>query len=143
LKRIQDWPKLEDAIEEKIHEQQSAVHWWGNKVTPNYGGDRQVPRSTDLIPYRQAEQMIGFSNQTISAWGRALADREKYRAKLLGVEYRAAMLSPADNHRAQGTGENEWYTPKQYIEAARGSESGRFLPIMPYLAPGVVSVYTE
>lgn len=23
------------------------------------------------------------------------------------------------NHRAQGTGENEWYTPRQYIEAAR------------------------
>lgn len=23
------------------------------------------------------------------------------------------------NHRAQGTGENEWYTPEQYIEAAR------------------------
>ncbi len=26
---------------------------------------------------------------------------------------------PAFNHRAQGTGENEWYTPRQYIEAAR------------------------
>jgi hypothetical protein len=24
-----------------------------------------------------------------------------------------------ENHRALGTGENEWYTPKQYIEAAR------------------------
>jgi hypothetical protein len=24
-----------------------------------------------------------------------------------------------DNHRALGTGENEWYTPSKYIEAAR------------------------
>lgn len=28
-------------------------------------------------------------------------------------------LIEAHNHRAQGTGENEWYTPNQYIEMAR------------------------
>lgn len=28
------------------------------------------------------------------------------------------------NHRAQGTGENEWYTPEQYIEAAREMMGG-------------------
>ena len=27
--------------------------------------------------------------------------------------------TPADNHRAEGTGENEWYTPPEYIEMAR------------------------
>ena len=27
--------------------------------------------------------------------------------------------APAHNHRAQGTGENEWYTPEGYIQAAR------------------------
>jgi hypothetical protein len=33
--------------------------------------------------------------------------------------YRTAELMPAENHRAEGTGENEWFTPAQYIEAAR------------------------
>lgn len=31
----------------------------------------------------------------------------------------AEILAVAHNHRAQGTGENEWYTPTVYIEAAR------------------------
>lgn len=29
------------------------------------------------------------------------------------------LLPPKDNHRAKGTGENEWYTPQQYLEKAR------------------------
>ena len=31
----------------------------------------------------------------------------------------AEILAVAHNHRAQGTGGNEWYTPAEYIEAAR------------------------
>lgn len=31
----------------------------------------------------------------------------------------AEIIAVAHNHRAQGTGENEWYTPGQYVEAAR------------------------
>jgi len=34
-------------------------------------------------------------------------------------ECEQAKATTAHNHRAQGTGENEWYTPKEYIESAR------------------------
>jgi ParB family chromosome partitioning protein len=31
----------------------------------------------------------------------------------------AEVIAVAHNHRAQGTGDNEWYTPAEYVEAAR------------------------
>ncbi len=33
--------------------------------------------------------------------------------------YYKAELEPADNHRAEGAGENEWHMPTDFIEAAR------------------------
>jgi phage N-6-adenine-methyltransferase len=47
--------------------------------------------------------------------------------------------SPSFNHRAQGTGDHEWYTPEQYIEAARDVLSEIDLdPASTYLAQQTV-----
>ncbi len=42
----------------------------------------------------------------------------------------AEIIAVARNHRTQGTGENEWYTPAAYVEAARaaGSRKSRTPP---------------
>ena len=49
-----------------------------------------------------------------------LAFPDQYRIYLLGSEYTAAFLQPAQNVRGtMGTGENEWFTPPEYIVPVR------------------------
>lgn len=116
-KRMHDWPLLEQAVDQKIEEQIEFVGWWKDNVrsdgrpSKTGAGPRQFPRD-------EAEELTGITHQQVSKWRKRLADRDKYRATLYGVAWKKAMAE-LDNHRAQGTGENEWYTPLQYLEAAR------------------------
>lgn len=118
-KKVQDWPLLEQAVDQKIEEQAEFVRWWDDNLTPNRGGDRvsDQKRSTALL-VTHVEQETGISQQKVSRWRKRLKNIEAYRAKLYGKAY-AEAFGKDHNHRAQGTGQNEWYTPAQYIEAAR------------------------
>jgi len=52
----------------------------------------------------------------------ALPDEEKQQVEALvesPTEMRELARDLVHNHRAQGTGENEWYTPEEYIETVR------------------------
>lgn len=77
-----------------------------------------------FLSVADAERLTGISQQEVSRWTARLEDVEAYRSRLLGTAYREAMLTPADNHRAEGTGENEWYTPPEYLDAARAVMGG-------------------
>ena len=63
----------------------------------------------------------------VSRWRKKLKDKQKYQTELLGAIYKKAMIEEgqvavadaAENFRAQGTGQNEWYTPQAHIDLAR------------------------
>jgi len=116
-KRLKDWPTLLDAVDAKINEQTKFFAWWNGAVVHGGGSKNRVRGSYSL---HEAEALTGMRQQRVSDLGKKLANPEKYRAQLLGSAYRAAMLEAAENVRGTlGTGENEWFTPPQYIELAR------------------------
>lgn len=117
-KRIKDWPALEDAVDQKIAEQKMFLAWWQGNVARAGQPKKNSPR-TRLILCDEAEKLTGLKHQRVSDLGKKLKKEDKYRIKLLGAGYKAALLDAAENHRAEGTGENEWFTPEKYIEAAR------------------------
>jgi ParB family chromosome partitioning protein len=117
-KRVKDWPLLEDAIDKKLEDQDEFIRWWQEKV--RRAGNPSISADPRELTASVAEELTGITHQQVSKWGKWLQEREKYRARLFGIEWKAAMAGVADNVRGTtGTGENEWYTPAEFIEMAR------------------------
>jgi ParB family chromosome partitioning protein len=76
-------------------------------------------RRTAHLPFREAEDLIGFAHQTISKWEQRLEDEAVYKTRLFGASYKEAMASLDDSELVQQSLSNEHYTPAKYIEAAR------------------------
>ena len=116
-KRIRDWPALEKAVDAKIEEQIRFVAWWKGSVAHG-GGSKNRERGSYSL--RDAEHLTGMSQQRVSDLTKRLALPAKYRERLLGSGYFAAFLASVENVRGTtGTGQNEWFTPAEYVGPAR------------------------
>lgn len=72
------------------------------------------PMSSERVA-RELTPLLGEPEQLQEVWEEAV---ERHGPKPTAAEVRE-VVEEIHNHRAQGTGENEWYTPPRYIEAAR------------------------
>lgn len=109
--KAQDWPMMHQAIDLKIADQREVVAWWDRTISPRERVGRKLDPAHDL---RQ-----GLSTQQVSRWRKSLADEGKYHTVIFLKACKAAHIVPDDNHRANGTGDNEWFTPPEYVAAAR------------------------
>lgn len=115
--RVKDWPLLERAVDQKIEEQREFVDWWREKVTPHRGARTDI--NADLgLSLKRAEELTGITQQQVSKWAKAIKDETGYRARLYGAAWKKAMGQIAA-HRIEYNQQDEWYTPAEYIEAAR------------------------
>jgi hypothetical protein len=113
---------LVHAVDDKINEQVAFVEWWDTDGPgAHYGGNKTKNALGRSWSVAMAHEKFGFDQQTVSRWRKWTSDtnQEKYRENLILGMRRRAGLEPDENHRAQGTGENEWFTPEEYLHAAR------------------------
>jgi ParB family chromosome partitioning protein len=118
-KKIKEWPMLLPAAAEKLAEQQLFVAWWKASIR-SQGEARKEVQDRGLLSVPEAENLTGMTKQRVSALAIRLRDDEEgYLRHLVGAEYFAAFLEMPLPRGAQGSGENEWFTPQEYIELAR------------------------
>jgi DNA N-6-adenine-methyltransferase (Dam) len=119
--KMQDWDLLERAIDGKIEDQARFVEWWDENVRRpgKPSGSDVINDVLGFLPKKDAEASTGITQQQVSSWRKALRDKLQYRQKQLDSAYRKARLIPPQDNRAEGTGENELFTPEEFITAAR------------------------
>jgi phage N-6-adenine-methyltransferase len=116
-RKLKEWDKLDAAVADKIAEQAAFVANWDDRVRPNHRPETNA--AAHYLSVADAEAAWGIQQPAVSRWRKWLGNREAYATRIALGAYRAAGLEPEENHRAEGTGENEWFTPAEYIAAAR------------------------
>lgn len=116
--RLKDWQAVESEIDKKLDHQEAAVSWWHTNVR----GDGRPPKTGHVLrPFTKldAENLTRVSHQQISRWNQRLKKRMSYRTAILLAAVKKYSSIAAANYLAQGTGENEWYTPPEIIALVR------------------------
>ena len=85
-----------------------------NKIGPDRG---QLTRP-------DAEVRSGIRHQQVSKWRNRLKDPDEYSDFLYGAAYRKAM-GEVDLRGATGTGENDWHTPQEHLDAEGEAQGAR------------------
>lgn len=117
---LQKWQELDEAVDAMIAEQRRFVEWWLTHVR-RPGGDQRKSISvrSALMLAARATALTGFRHDQVSRWKTHLADLIAYRERMIIAARREAELSSRHTRVSPNSGEYEWYTPIEYIEAAR------------------------
>jgi phage N-6-adenine-methyltransferase len=120
-RRIKDWPKLEAAVDFKIEEQRKFYAWWQGAVRGAGQPEKNRPRTRPILSRDDAENLTGMKHQRVSDLGKKLASGDRYRLKLLGAAYHAAMLDDEHDHHDG----DEWGTSVEIVERVRAVFDGQ------------------
>jgi len=123
FRKLKEWPALRAAVDEKVEEQKKFVARWKGTVHRK-GGERWIDNANghyQEMSVTEAEAEWGIAQPTVSRWDAWTSPEniDAYRERIILGAHRKALLEPEVNRHSVETGENEWFTPAQYIEAAR------------------------
>ena len=113
---VENFPQVDCVPEGKTRDLAAEKAGFGNGKTYE-----QAKKVIDEAPEPVVEAMdVGLISINLASQVAELPPEEQaVVASAAPEEIKDVAREVIHNHRAQGTGENEWYTPEQYIETAR------------------------
>ena len=131
--KVKDFDGLYASVEEKLTQQADFVTWWDTQVEKDPGtrgqlvGRGVIGRTRSGTANKtKGNSLIAGENgmparNTLSRWRRRLGTTEKLGLALAAAAERCAQICAFERHVSvtQNTGALEWYTPAEYVDAAR------------------------
>jgi phage N-6-adenine-methyltransferase len=118
------WDELERAVDIKIAQQREFATLWDERVRSKGGDARNVPDrkfQIEKLTVPELQRRTGVNAVQASRWRTQTAPERvaRFRQRIIDAARRTAELKARANHRAEGTGAYEWYTPQDYVQAAQ------------------------
>lgn len=111
-RQARDLEGLRKAIEAIWTARHDFVAWWDATKPKGRPEEEKVDRTVNLSNFN-------LSPKVVSRWRQKVADDEKLALLIQAHYYKAAKIINPDALTDKHTGDEESYTPRQYIESAR------------------------
>ena len=110
--------RLQQAIRAKLEAQAEFVLWWDTQVEKSKGGRPSKTSDRSVVGFRLGKDGIP-AEHVVRRWRSKLNDPDKFETAYEAACARYAKIlefegaGPAQSHNS---GENEWYTPAEFVE---------------------------